>query len=301
MAHQVERREADGEEVRRGPLPQLHAVDGGRGQASEGGIRVGTFLPRRIEERAGPAVALLQGVRHLAVPLVWRFLAQALVVKLVVRLLGGPIPAQPEVVLDGRALGRAKQRLLRRRRPGRRRAPTSTLEPQHRVATSLAGQHRRRRALERQRHQAPTGLGDGCGERGRLEHLRAAARSGLTLAVGHFARAAVVGARHGPLGGPIPPLIADDAVSRWESARADGGVARAGQRRGVWVGRVREPRALVDQAPQTLGPLRTVILDVVPAHLIDDDDDDQRRLGRLCVGRAGRQRQAECRADEQNR
>ena len=98
MAHHVERREADGEKVGRGPLPQLHAVDSGRGQASERGIRVGAFLPRLVEERGGPAVALLQGVRHLAVPLVGRFLAQALVVEFVVGLLRGPVPDQPEVV-----------------------------------------------------------------------------------------------------------------------------------------------------------------------------------------------------------
>ena len=172
------------------PLPELHAVDGGRGQPAEGGIRVRAFLPRRCRRTSsGRPSRCFKACGISASHSVGRLLAQALVVELVVGLLRGPVPELPEVVLDGRAFSRAKQRLLRRRRPGRRRAPAAALEPEHRVAAPLAGQHRRRRAFQRQRHHASGGLADGRRPGSAPGASARCRRAGLPLAVRHFSRA----------------------------------------------------------------------------------------------------------------
>ena len=84
MADDVERREAHREKVGRGALPQLHAVDGVRRQPAQRRVGIGTFLPRAIEKSRRLAVALLQGVWHLELPLGRRLLAQRFVVELVV-------------------------------------------------------------------------------------------------------------------------------------------------------------------------------------------------------------------------
>src|SRR5438270_13586207 len=89
----------------------------------------------------------------------------------------------------------------------------------------------------------------------------------------------------------VPPGVGDHAVGGGKGAGGDGGVAHAGFRGGVGEGSVAEPRTFFDEALQAPGPLKTKLVDIVGAHLVDDQEDHEfrsgGRLGGPCLERWG--------------
>src|SRR4051812_48166696 len=152
-----------------------------------------------------------------------------------------------------------------------------------------ARQHRRA-VLERQRYDATLAarrLRESVGQRRCQKQIRAAGAAVLLFrpGVGRLRRHWLVAQAGGTIdilaGTVIEPVVADDAVCPRRAASVDGGVSGPGQRGGVGVMAVLEPRSLVAEAAKAslteeLVPAR----EIIAAQLVEHQHDSQTHSGR---------------------
>ena len=293
----IERRKADGQQVRGLTLTELFGDDQMLRHGAEIVVRERRVVPRVEQRRRGVRRAnrFFEDMRE-------RLLVGRFARRLVGELVGGcRLQAVPrlELLLGDRM--RLQERFDRARRlrregiGGDETNPAILFPHDGRVGPPMTSEADGRPRLERQRHDTWPALGL------MSQFIREVADQvafGTVLLVApattkqQVVRGAVVGARHERVRTPLVPLVVDEAMRGRQHASPDGGVSGAGLRDAVRIGGLGEDGALRQDLLQSAGPGVRVHRHVVSPELIRDEQYDERWR---CRGTAGRGGPAGCR------